>query len=273
MLLVISDFDLRGSGYMQIAVSLCNELATRHRRKVTALGISYAMSEHNWPFSIIPVEPSEYLGHIPAMIHNLRALAQAGRWEPIECIVTALDIPIQEKLMQIERDTIPYIGIFPVESGPLTPSWTSQLSQMNDRLVISEFGHRMISDTGLPSTYLPIGIDSESWRRPSDKERAAIRKSLGFREGEFVVLTVADNQERKNLSAAAEAISLARKKIDAKWVLVTRVQSSVGWKLDDLANFIPARLPSHHHHSDRLHERGRVRESLPEQSEDRTGNL
>lgn len=237
MLILISDFDMRGSGYANIAISLCNELAIRHKRSVTALGISYAMTEHNWPFSVIPVNPSDYLQHIPAIIHNYRALAEAKKWDDIECIVTALDIPIQEKLMQIDRGSIPYVGVFPIESGPLTTSWTNTLSQMTERLVISEFGSRMLEDVGLASIYLPVGIDTASWRRPSEKERAAIRKSLGFKEGEFVVLTVADNQERKNLSVSAEAISIARKSIDAKWILVTRVNSPVGWKLDDLAAY------------------------------------
>jgi len=108
---------------------------------------------------------------------------------------------------------------------------------MTERLVISEFGAKMLEDSGLASSYLPIGIDTDSWRRPSEKERVAIRKSLGFKDNEFVVLTVADNQERKNLSVAAEAISIARKSIDAKWILVTRVNSPVGWKLDDLASY------------------------------------
>jgi len=236
MTIVVSDFDLRGSGYMHIAVSLCNELVKRGR-KVTALGIGYDMSEHSWPFSIIPIAPVDSLRHVPAAIHNFKAMSDAGDWHPIEAIVVALDIPMQEKFLQMERFGIPYIGIFPIESGPLTNSWMSSLSQMNDRLVISEFGQRMISDTGLDARYLPVGIDTESWRPPdvSENEKATIRKALGFEKDEFIVLTVADNQERKNLSAAAEIISLARKKINAKWVLVTRVTSPVGWKLDDLA--------------------------------------
>ncbi|NGX44874.1 MAG: GDP-mannose-dependent alpha-(1-6)-phosphatidylinositol monomannoside mannosyltransferase [Chlamydiae bacterium] len=236
MTIVVSDFDLRGSGYMHIAVSLCNELVKRGRM-VTALGIGYDMSEHSWPFSIIPIAPVDSLRHVPAAIHNFRAMSDAGEWHPVDSIVVALDIPMQEKFLQMERFGIPYIGIFPIESGPLCNSWVSGLAQMNDRLVISEFGKRMIEDTGLDARYLPVGIDTESWRPPdiTANEKATIRKSLGFEEDEFIVLTVADNQERKNLSAAAEIISLARKKINAKWVLVTRVTSPVGWKLDDLA--------------------------------------
>ncbi|KKM79680.1 hypothetical protein LCGC14_1347430, partial [marine sediment metagenome] len=40
MILFISDFDLTGSGYMNIAISLCNELA-RRGYNIKALGMGY----------------------------------------------------------------------------------------------------------------------------------------------------------------------------------------------------------------------------------------
>jgi len=238
MIVLLSDFDLRGSGYMHIAVSLCNELATRHNKLVTALGIGYDMSEHNWPFQIIPVRQSEWGQHVPAIIYNFRAMAAAGQWHPVEAIVVALDIPLQERMLQVDRGGAPYIGIFPIESGPLNTSWAYILSQMTQSLVISEFGARMMKDAGVDGGYLPVGIDCDSWRMPQEEERRAIRKSLGFDDNDFVVLTVADNQERKNLSLAMKMIAEARKKINAKWMLVTRVNSPVGWKLDDLAMYM-----------------------------------
>ncbi len=235
MILFISDFDLTGSGYMNIAVSLCNELATKHGYRVTALGMGYQNTEHNWPFAILPVDQMQMLREIPAMIHNFRALADQKQWHPIEAIVVALDIPLQEKMLQIDRGTIPYIGILPIESGPLTASWASSVSLMSEPLIISEFGTKMVKDAGVPATYMPIGLDTESWRPPGAEERIAIRESLGFTEDDFVVLTVADNQERKNLAIAMEIMARSRKHINSKWVLVSRLKSPVGWKLSDLA--------------------------------------
>ena len=240
MILVISDFDLSGSGYMNIAVSLCNELHVKHGFDVTALGIAYDMTEHNWPFSIIPVNQAGMLREIPAMIHNFRQMAENGMWKPLEAIIVMLDVPLHEMLLQIDRGSgetlVPYLGLFPIESGPLCASWASTLAIMNERLVISEFGSKMVEDAGLESTYMPVGIDTESWRPPSPEERSALRDSLGFTDDDFVVLTVADNQERKNLSAAMEIMARTRKHINARWMLVTRMESPVGWKLPDLAN-------------------------------------
>jgi len=235
VIVFVSDFNLKGSGYMGISIALCNELATRHNRKVTALGIGYNLAEHNWPFTIIPVEPQEYPRHVAAIMRNFNHLHATGRWDEVDAIVVALDVPVQEKFMDMDRGNVPYVGIFPIESGPLCQTWAMALSRMSERLVISQFGARMMEDAGVDATFLPVGIDTRSWRRPSEKERRAIRQSLGFRDDEFVILTVCDNQERKNLSATAEAVSLVRKKVNAKWMLVTRVDSPVGWKLDDMA--------------------------------------
>lgn len=235
MILFISDFDFRGSGYLHIATSLCNELATRHGRKVTALGIGYDRSQHNWPFSIIPVRQREWGRHIPAMVHNFIQMGKSGQWDEVEAIVVALDIPMHANMMKIKRENTPYIGIFPIESGPLCNTWDFAIGHMSERLVISEFGKHMIDESGTnTSVYIPIGIDSTSWRMPSDVERKAIRKGMGYDEDQFVVLTVADNQERKNLSIAADVIERLKKHLNVRWSLVTRINCPVGWKLDDL---------------------------------------
>lgn len=237
MILYISDFNMNSSGYMGISISLCNEL-TKRGYDVLALGIGYKGDEHNWDFGIIPVETDNIIHYLNAMIHNLRKLGEEDTRLPrIEAIICALDIPIQEKLVTIERGDIPYIGIYPIESGPLCMTWASSINQFTDRLVISKFGLQQMEDAGVPGNYIPIGIDTESWRQPTSGERSKLREGMGYDDDTTVILTVADNQERKNLSAAIQIIARAKelepeKKFD--WVLVTRRELPVGWKLDDL---------------------------------------
>lgn len=239
MLLYISDFDLTGSGYMQISIALCKALAEKGN-KVMALGLGYKGDEHNWPFSIIPVPSAEGFMLIAGMLQNLEALSRGAQTERIDAIIVALDIPLQERMQAILAEVFknsktqrwPYIGIFPVESGPLCQTWANILSGMDERLVISQYGLQMMQDAKVPGRFLPVGLDTASWRPPVPEERAALRKALGFTDDQLVVLTVADNQERKNLWAASEAI---KRVPGAQWVLVTRLTSSVGWKMNDLA--------------------------------------
>jgi hypothetical protein len=206
MIIFISDFDMRGSGYMNIAIQLCNELADREH-DVKALGIGYSGNEHSWPFSIFPVNPRQTFTHIPAMIQNMRAIANTGQLPQIEAIIVALDIPMQERFLHLEQfKGIPYVGIFPIESGPLCQSWANVIAMMDRALVISKFGLKQMEDAGVEGDYIPIGLDTKSWRRPTAKERTKLRESMGYTDDQLVVLTVADNQERKNLSAAMDTI-------------------------------------------------------------------
>lgn len=241
-ILYISDFDLRGSGYMNIAAALCSQLTNRGY-DVIALGMGYQGQEHNHPFRIVPAK----LFQVPQMVALLRKSID------VDTIIVALDIPLQEALMEklnAPSDT-PYIGLFPLEGPPLCMSWAVQLMRMNARLCMSKFGVEEMAACGVPSTFIPIGVDCEAWRPATPDERAAIRQALGMPDDTFVVLTVADNQERKNLSRAMEifahfslditkqdsrgAVIESHHKRDTQWHLVTRPTSPVGWKLQDYA--------------------------------------
>lgn len=239
MIVVFTDLDLRGSGYMNIAIGLCTELAEKHGREVKILGIGYTGQEHNWPFSIIPIKAQKAWVHAAPVLNNLIALGQRELVEKVEAFVVLLDVPHQERIRQfppIQQKAVPHIGVFPIESGPLCYSWATMLAGMDGRFVISKFGKECLDDRNIESTYLPIGIDPEAWRMPKPDERMVLRNNLAIEEGQFVIITVADNQERKNLSASARAVSKLVHKhgVDAKWILVTRVSSNVGWKIHDI---------------------------------------
>ena len=226
---------------MNITIALANQLASRFDRKVTILGMGYSGAAHDWPFQIIPVKPARAFQHAAAMLQNLVALGQAGKNDPVDAFVCLLDIPLQEMVFTwpvIGNRIVPFVGVFPIESGPLCQTWANALSRLDARLVISQYGTDRCNEIGLPATHIPIGLDAEAWRMPIEGEVEKLRESMGMEPDDFVVLTVADNQERKNLSAAFRTISLLKNKykLPVKWVIVTRVGSKVGWKFADLAN-------------------------------------
>jgi glycosyltransferase involved in cell wall biosynthesis len=223
----ISDLDFRVSGYFNITTSLCSGLATLgHEIKVVGLG--YHGEQHDFPFSVIPVQNFQEATALVANLYNL--------WHFDVCVV-ALDIPMQEQfLLAFRGRPFKYVGIMPIEADPLCMSWAGVLLEMDKRLIISEFGVAEAAKMGVSTTYLPVGIDTELWRMPIKEERAALRNSFGFDKNTFAILTVADNQERKNLSKAFEVIGeFAKDRDNVKYMLVTREHCPVGWKLRDMA--------------------------------------
>lgn len=235
MIIYISDFDLNGSGYMRIGTRLCDELI-KNERGVMALGLGYDGREHPWPFTLVPVR---HISHLPAMVRIIQSYGA-----PIEAVVVGFDVPMQLPLMrEIKGLGLPYIGLFPLESPPLSQVWAMTLHQMDARLVMSEFGREALEQGGVDSDFIPIPVDDRNmWRPPTPEERQQMRQGLGIDDDCFVILTVADNQERKNLAGAMEMVadfskvhSVKREPRKIMWNVVTRVHSPHGWGLEDLA--------------------------------------
>lgn len=225
----ITDFDSTNSGYRNICAPLFIELS-KLGYEIKVAGLMYRGDEHDYPFSVIPCGTMQ---EAVAIGNNLMAM-----WNP-DVIVVAMDIPIQANVYsQFAPHKKKYIAITPLENGPLTLSWALPLMNMDKVFFISELGKQEALKAGVKSAdHLQIGVDTVSYHPATPEERAKLREGLGIPQDAFVVLTVADNQERKNLWAGMKAISLLKKEIDRpiKYVLVTREQNPYGWKLRDLA--------------------------------------
>ena len=197
--------------------------------EIKIAGLSYEGQEHNYPFSIIPARDTN---DAHAIVHNICAL------NPPDVIVVALDIPLQisfhEKFKQYGK---PYIAITPLENGPLCMEWSAPMFTMDWVFFISELGKQEALKAGLSKVdHIRVGIDTDFWRVPTPQEKAGLRKGMGIAEDEFVILTVAENQERKNLWAAMEIVSGVKKSgKKIKYILVTSPDSPYGWKLRSLA--------------------------------------
>lgn len=226
---VISDFDFKGSGYFNIAVPICEGLSKRNH-DIKVIGLNYRGEEHFYNFSMLAAGSS--MEAVMAILMNLYNV-----WK-FDVLLVALDIPLQEGIMSrlVNRD-FGYVGIFPIEADPLSFKWATVLSSMDKAYVISKFGAKEAQKIGVTrAEYLPIGIDLKSWRMPSDEEYKKFRDTLGFSEEDFVVLTVADNQERKNLGACMQAFGEFHETYpNSKYIIVTRKNNLVGWTLDELA--------------------------------------
>ena len=227
-LLFISDTDFNGSGYLSITLPLCQEL-TEMGHDVKLAGLFYRGQQHDFDFQILPA----------GNIQDTMAIAQHlyNRWK-FDAMFVALDVPLQEKyLAPLQSKPFKYVGIFPIEADPLCFEWGIIISKMDKAFIISEFGTNCALELGVGADpeHLQVGIDSEAWRFPSDEEREKLRQAFGFTD-KFVVLTVADNQERKNLTASMDAFAkFAEDKDEAVYVLVTREHNQVGWRLRDYA--------------------------------------
>lgn len=224
----VSDFNFRGSGYLNISVPLCKGLAEKGF-DIKAVGLAYTGEEHLFDFSIIPCQS---FSDAHAMVNNL-----FYQWKP-DYVVVALDIPYLQQFSTVCKGlNIKMIAITPLENPPLTLSWAYILQQIDKVFFISQLGTDEGIVAGVESAeHLVVGMDTVSWRMRTSDEYTKGREMMGISPDTMVMLTVADNQERKNLSKAFEIVSKLKheKNIKVRYILVTRENSDVGWKLRDL---------------------------------------
>jgi glycosyltransferase involved in cell wall biosynthesis len=216
-ILVLTEMAFRGSGYYYLMSPILQGMSKDYDIKV--IGLSYNGAEHSYGFSIIPAKE----------VQESVAIAQA--------IICGLDIPLQISIQSsLAQLGIKYIAVTPLENPPLTQSWAASLMAMDYVFFISELGKQAALKAGLTNVdHLVVGADTTTFYPATEEERNKIREDLGITD-QFTILTVADNQERKNLWAEFEIISKLKKDgKKVKFILVTREHSPVGHKLRDMA--------------------------------------
>jgi glycosyltransferase involved in cell wall biosynthesis len=117
-------------------------------------------------------------------------------------------------------------------------TWAVPLFNMDGVFFISQLGTDEAHKVGVTKAeHLQVGVDTVSWHPATPDEKKKLRDGLGIPQDAFVVLTVADNQERKNLWAGLSAIGQLKKLVTRpiKYVIVTRENNPYGYKLRDLA--------------------------------------
>jgi glycosyltransferase involved in cell wall biosynthesis len=227
-LVYVSDFNLSGSGYLNISVPICTEL-TKLGYDIKAVGLGYTGEEHPFPFSIIPCQG---FGDARAMVNNLKF-----QWG-VDLVIVALDIPRLEMFSKLCKSLgLKMMAITPLENPPLTMSWAYILQSIEKVFFISQLGEDEAKKAGIEAEHLVVGMDTKSWRMRTTEEYTKSREALNISPDTLVVLTVADNQERKHLSKAFEIVSKVKheKGVKVKYILVTKEHAEVGWKLRDLA--------------------------------------
>ncbi|OGS01190.1 MAG: hypothetical protein A2V88_08905 [Elusimicrobia bacterium RBG_16_66_12] len=191
-IILVSEMNLAGgSGYTTISRAVAAGLGERGH-EVVALGLNYNGCEHRLPFTLLGAEERFLMEHV----RQLRAA-----WKP-DLVLGIADITKHTDWRALMELDLPYAGIFPLEAEPLiSPSeWTRTIDTMAAALVETEWATKLCTDVGLAARHVPIGIDTAFWRPPSPEERGPIRERLGIGD-RFVLLTVCDNHERKNLPA------------------------------------------------------------------------
>jgi glycosyltransferase involved in cell wall biosynthesis len=233
-LLFVGDFRTdTSSGYAVILKNVCQALAEAGHH-VVVLGEKWPRKEHYFSFQVIPTEHT----WIPVQVLRLQQALQ------FDWIILAMDVP---KLLQILQETSRQgilkdwprrAGLFPIESDPLVGEWAAGLLLVEKRFVISRFGQTVLKNWELDSTWLPMTSTMPNGKEAGVEELLdlAVEGNPDLLRAEPWILTIANNQERKDLPVIAEALHIIRREKGKliTWCLVTDRHSGYGWAIDAL---------------------------------------
>jgi len=222
-ILLSSDFHA-ASGYRTICEGITEGLVSQGC-DVTVLGRGYGGDQHDFPYSVIPTD----VRWLPQQIVRL-STAMKSDW-----IILMSDIPRLLAIVKSIEANVPgflrqkqVAAIFPVESDPVTVAWTSPLIGLfSVRFTFTKMGANALKEKGVVVNLIPVGVDA-FWK-PEKQHSSPFN-------GRPYLLTIADNQFRKNLPASLE---VAKRVIewmhgDLMYVLVTNPLSKDGWRIDEL---------------------------------------
>lgn len=229
-ILYISEFVSRGSGYFTIASGLAPRLDKKE--PLVFLGMNYAGQHHPFNFTVIRSRPDWFQ-------HQIKGILEDKSMD-VNKVIVALDLPVQ--MMYIlpyfppgNRDGWKYIGIFPLDGGPLSRRFALPIQVMNEAFAISKFAHRCCLEMNLDVHYLPIGVDINQWQHVEKPHREQYRQEFGIAD-KFVVLFVGDNHERKYAVGAMEMFAkFSRDKGDTELWMVSRLDTPYGFDLEYFA--------------------------------------
>lgn len=224
-ILIAGNFNLHGTGYQTIIEALSWQLLDRCN--ITILGLSNDGAEHRLPFKVIPTH-YEWLPQHIFLIYKLLNIDWLLIFEDIPKLVAVLSNMARHDPKKFR--SLRKVAVFPVESGPIDVTWADSLSALTDmRFTFTDFGMEHLRQRGILTNKLRVGVNP-FWYRPLDTEMTknirAVVKDTPY------VLTVADNQIRKNLPECIRAVGELNRILDRQvyHVLVTNLGGKDGWR-------------------------------------------
>jgi len=226
-IIYVSEFVDRGSGYYRIAEGFAPRLD--QREPLYFLGLNYRGRFHEFNFTVVPTRAD----WIP---HQINEMLEDKSLD-INKVVVALDLPVQAQRIlpffpPINRKGWRYIGIFPLDGGPLSRRFALPVQFMNEAFAISKFAQQCCLDLELDVQYLPVGVEMEHWGPTRKDQREQHREEFGVAD-KFVVLFVGDNHERKYAVGAMEIFAeFSKDKGNTELWMITRLGSPYGFDLE-----------------------------------------
>jgi len=239
------------SGYGVVTSEVCKRIAkgstfpTKWDKPVDLAIFAYwglKGGMNNWNGILVyPNDPEDYGNKLAEMYY---------KEFNADVLISLMDVWVLDQKVFRRFNWVPY---FPIDHMEVPPIVMSHLTSRVYAITMSKFGHKKALEKGIDNTYVPHGVDTKAYC-PNHKYRRTLRDSIGIKDDDFVVGSVASNiGERKNWEAMIEVFAEFHKRHrNTRFLAYTQPRHKAGLRnipeyvkslgLDDCFHFPPTTM-------------------------------
>lgn len=230
-ILVLSD-DGVPSGYGRISMEVNTRLATRGY-DIMAASIQYdglLPPMHNG--ARLPYWVASLGGHQDWAV---RFMGLVNSYQP-DIIAVMQDAPYSEQVRALPLDWSRYalLIVSPVDGTPILPRWLDLFKKADGVMSISEFGVEAHRKGGVESHLLRPGVNLNELYPITAQRKSELRAQAGIPDDAFVLITVAQNQGRKDYPAMLKGFFEFASGRNTYYIINAEKESPAGWSIPDL---------------------------------------
>lgn len=162
-------------------------------------------------------EVREYRGCLVTPLNSLgEGMTELESWRP-DAVIMLTDVwefpAVMQHINRWPRHKPYVIGYVPLDGarpdGSLPTSWAEILGDLDLVVVMSRFAERVMADAGIPSTFIPHGVNLEVFRPLDASARVTMRHTHGIGDEDILFLSDCRNQPRKQLPRLLRVLKAA----------------------------------------------------------------
>lgn len=174
------------SAYSKVMYNTAKQLSLLgHQLAHIPMGLSMRGGKFNYEGVLVYPSGNQPFGEDVAIPHYVDYKA--------DMLITIKDVWVFNEIFKYAVNFCPMV---PIDHSPVSPSVTARLHTTFRNIAISRHGQRELSMKGVPSVYIPHGVDTNMYKR-LENHMADCRDMFFLDPDEFVVGIVAMNRSRK----------------------------------------------------------------------------
>lgn len=213
--LIVGDSPLGNTGFGRVNKHALTAFVRRDWEVASVTGLQFKEVETDLPLAqFLPDERLDPVG----LMRTLEVLRDK-LYEP-DIIYMTGDPGSVTAMSQVIPASMPFFAYVPVEGEPIVNVHWQSILRTIDWMTCTEYGQTIAkTNLGREVQFVYHGVDRESFSPLSDEERNAYRQRLGW-EDKFVVICVAQNVRRKQLTRLIEGVSALKHQYNQKDILL-----------------------------------------------------